>query len=54
LIAGGMSYLPAVQSKNIGIAERRKVGNSRIHTSDLTAGLIVAVIAVGLIFEILK
>ena len=54
LVAGCMSYLPAVQSKNIGIAERRKVGNSRIHTSDLTAGLIVLVIAVGLIFEILK
>lgn len=53
-IAGCMSYLPAVQSRSIGIAERRKVGNSRIHTSDLTAGLITAVILVGIIFDVLK
>ena len=52
LIFGCLSFLPAVQGKSLGIAERGKIGNSRVHSSDLTAVLLAAVILVGAIYRL--
>jgi hypothetical protein len=52
LVIGCLSFFPAVQGKSLGIAERGKIGNTRVHTSDLTAVLLVAVILLGAVYRL--
>jgi hypothetical protein len=52
LVIGFLSFLPAVQGKSLGIAERGKIRNTRVHTSDLTASVLAAVILIGAIYRL--
>jgi hypothetical protein len=53
LVLGGLSFLPSVTGRRLGIAERRKVGNTRLHSSDLAAAVLMVCIAVSIVYEIL-
>jgi hypothetical protein len=52
LVIGFLSFLPAVQGKSLGIAERGKIGSTRVHTSDLTAAVLAIVILVSAVFRL--
>jgi hypothetical protein len=52
-VLGGLSFLPSVSGRRLGIAERRKVGNTRLHSSDLAAAVLMVCIAVSIVYEIL-
>jgi hypothetical protein len=53
LVVGCLSFFPTVQSRSVGIAEQRSVGNSQLHTSDVLAGIIIAFVVFGSLSEIL-
>lgn len=52
LVIGFLSFFPAVQGKSLGIAERGKVGNTRVHTSDLTAAALAVIVLVSAIYRL--
>jgi len=52
LVIGCLSFLPAVQGKSLGIAERGKFGNTRVHTSDLTAAVLAVIVLVSAIYRL--
>lgn len=52
LILGCLSFFPVVQGKNLGIAERGKIGSTRVHTSDLTAAVLAVLILVSAIYRV--
>lgn len=51
LVLGSFSFLPSVHGRRLGIAERRKVGNSRLHTSDLAAVVLMVFLIVSVVYE---
>ena len=52
LVIGLLSFLPTVQGKSLGIAERGKIGSTRVHTSDLAAAVLAAVILVSAVYRL--
>lgn len=52
LIIGCLSFIPAVQGRSLGIAERGKLGNTRVHTSDITAAVLGGVLLVGVVYKL--
>jgi hypothetical protein len=53
LVLGSLSFLPSVHGRRLGIAERRKVGNTRLYSSDLAATVLMVCIIVSVVYEIL-
>lgn len=54
LILGSLSCLASVHGKRLRIAEHRNVSGTRINSSDLAAGILLACIVISVVYEMLK